>query len=60
MPRLFYHHPRLIWLPVLVLMFAVWLLPLPGAAHAATHEIKLEHHSMNTRRAVCGLTRATG
>jgi heme/copper-type cytochrome/quinol oxidase subunit 2 len=42
MPRLFYHHPRLIWLPVLVLMFAVWLLPLPGAAHAATHEIKLD------------------
>jgi heme/copper-type cytochrome/quinol oxidase subunit 2 len=35
------HHPRLIWLPAIVLMIAVWLLPLPGAVHATTHEIKL-------------------
>jgi heme/copper-type cytochrome/quinol oxidase subunit 2 len=42
MPRLVNHHPRLIWLPVLALMIAVWLIPLPGAAHATTREITLD------------------
>jgi heme/copper-type cytochrome/quinol oxidase subunit 2 len=36
------HHPRLIWLPAAVLMIAVWLVPVPGSAHATTHEIKLD------------------
>jgi heme/copper-type cytochrome/quinol oxidase subunit 2 len=36
------NHPRLIWLPVLALMLTVWLIPLPGTAHATTHEIMLD------------------
>jgi heme/copper-type cytochrome/quinol oxidase subunit 2 len=42
MQRLLTHHPRLIWLPVLALMLAVWLVPMPGSAHATTHEITLD------------------
>lgn len=42
MYRLLENHPHLIWLPVLALMLAVWLVPLPGAAHATTREITLD------------------
>lgn len=42
MQRLLANRPRLIWLPVLALMLAVWLVPLPGTAHATTHEISLD------------------
>jgi heme/copper-type cytochrome/quinol oxidase subunit 2 len=41
-PRLFNHHPRLLWLPVLALMLTVWLFPMPGSVHATTHEITLD------------------
>jgi heme/copper-type cytochrome/quinol oxidase subunit 2 len=39
---LFNRHPRLLWLPIAALMIAVWLLPLPGTAHATTREIRLD------------------
>ena len=42
MRRLLSHHPRLIWLLVVVLMLGVWLLPLPGSAQATTREITLD------------------
>lgn len=42
MQQLLENHPRLIGLPVLALMLVVWLIPLPGAAHATTHEISLD------------------
>lgn len=42
MRRLLDTHPRLIGLPVLALMLSVWLIPLPGNAHATTHEITLD------------------
>jgi heme/copper-type cytochrome/quinol oxidase subunit 2 len=42
MQNLLENHPRLIWLSVLALMLAVWLIPLPGKAHATTHEITLD------------------
>jgi heme/copper-type cytochrome/quinol oxidase subunit 2 len=34
--------PRLIWFPAAALMIAMWLIPLPGAARATTHEIALD------------------
>jgi heme/copper-type cytochrome/quinol oxidase subunit 2 len=40
--RLLENHPRLIGLPVLALMLALWLVPLPRTAHATTHEVKLD------------------
>lgn len=42
MSRPLENHPRLIWLPVLALMLAMWLTPLPKTAHATTHEIMLD------------------
>jgi heme/copper-type cytochrome/quinol oxidase subunit 2 len=42
MPRLLENHPHLIWLPVLALMLAIWLIPFPRTAHATTHEIMLD------------------
>lgn len=35
-------HPRLTWLLALALLLAVWLIPLPGAVHATTHEVTLD------------------
>ena len=42
MRRLLDTHPRLLWLPVLALLLVVWLIPLPGAVHATTHELALD------------------
>lgn len=42
MRRLFATSPRLIWLPTAALILAVWLVPLPGAAQAATRTIHLD------------------
>ncbi len=42
MQRLLTNHPRLLWLPTVALMIAVWLVPLPGSAQAATHAITLD------------------
>lgn len=42
MQRLFTHRPHLLWLPAIMLMIAVWQIPLPGTAQATTHEITLD------------------
>ena len=42
MRHLLARHPRLIWLFVLALLLAVWLIPLPGTALATTREITLD------------------
>jgi len=41
MRRLFARHPRLIWLPSVVLALLVLLAPVPGTAPATTHTISL-------------------
>jgi heme/copper-type cytochrome/quinol oxidase subunit 2 len=42
MRRRLTHHSRLLWFSAAALMIAVWLVPLPGAAHATTREITLD------------------
>jgi heme/copper-type cytochrome/quinol oxidase subunit 2 len=42
MRRRLTHHPRLLWFSAAALMLAVWLIPMPGAVHAATREITLD------------------
>jgi heme/copper-type cytochrome/quinol oxidase subunit 2 len=42
MRRLTASPARLLWFPFAAVMIALWLIPLPGAARATTHEIALD------------------